>query len=622
MRIFITYIILFTLGFFSVLTVSAQSVKSTEMVKRDGQKYYVHHVVKGQTLYAISKLYSIDIDAIKSANPGIEDNGIKIGQTLFIPEKKMNKKESRKSEITLSGDTIYHKVLKQETLYALSKKYGLSIDDITRYNPAIETEGLKIGMIVRIPVIKPEVEQVVPEIYVPAEEDSLVLHEVKEGESLFSIAREYGVSTDSIQIVNDGLSGGLRVGMTIRIPKLNPEFVMEEVVVMEDSISTVEGEARFDSIKVMKIAVFLPFQLSNTEEEDMEEGILSDDNEEKSTFKIDPVSKLSLEFYHGVRAALDSLKSQGYKIAVYYYDTSNDSLLVEKLMTENDWSDYHLFIGPLYRKNFEVVARIARKYHLPIVSPVKITSRVLLGNPYIFKAYSSSPARVIDIASYMAKHYGDSVLFMVNSGLFKDRRLVELFKKYSDRFIGGPDDTIFVANVDKAYLAQLPPFVKEGDRVFIGVPSKDEPYVAQLLSRLYDFKSQQDFSGDFIVFGMEDWPKFKSIDLKFYVALNVHIPSQQYIDFSSTPVIHFVEDYREAYHTDPLSFVFRGYDITTYFVRSIYKGGSNWFRYIEDNPGEGLSLRFNFIKIGLESGYENQGGFILKYQDYELVLAR
>ncbi len=117
---------------------SAQT-KSTNIKTIGGKKYFIHKVEKGQSLYAISKIYAIDVNSILTENDEAID-GLKNGQELKIPFESLLPKQ------TLAIDTnkyTYHKVLKGETVYAITKKYTIDDKKLATYNPTINN-GLKV----------------------------------------------------------------------------------------------------------------------------------------------------------------------------------------------------------------------------------------------------------------------------------------------------------------------------------------------------------------------------------------------------------------------------------------------------------------------------------------------
>lgn len=203
-----------------------------ETVKRNGDKFLVHKVEAGQTLYAISKKYFCEVEDILKANPELDIADLKIGETILIPQGAMNRKKFRRIEITIQGDYLTHEVHKKETLYSLSKKYNIEIEQIKKYNPQVEEMGLQPGMKLKIPYAQSEDAQ--PEVMQPPKFDSLILHIVQKKETLFSISKQYNVSIDSIQLVNEGLTGGLKEGATIRIPRV---YEKPGEIVVTDSLT-------------------------------------------------------------------------------------------------------------------------------------------------------------------------------------------------------------------------------------------------------------------------------------------------------------------------------------------------------------------------------------------------
>ena len=135
---YFNFILAFALCLSSCIT-HAQN-KSSEIKTINGKKYYIHKVEKGQSLYAIAKTYSMDVNSILAENDEAID-GLKQGQELKIPF------ESLLPKTSLAIDTnkyIYHKITKGETVYSITKKYAIDEKKLTSYNPTINS-GLKEG---------------------------------------------------------------------------------------------------------------------------------------------------------------------------------------------------------------------------------------------------------------------------------------------------------------------------------------------------------------------------------------------------------------------------------------------------------------------------------------------
>lgn len=96
-----------------------------------------HHVLKGETLYSISRLYNQPVDSIMRWN-NLNGSGIKPGMELLVssPGKKINGIQIPKTYTVQSGDT----------LYSISRKFGLPVADIKKRN-ALSSDGIKAGQV-------------------------------------------------------------------------------------------------------------------------------------------------------------------------------------------------------------------------------------------------------------------------------------------------------------------------------------------------------------------------------------------------------------------------------------------------------------------------------------------
>jgi len=156
---------------------------SNEKLVSGGKVYYMHEVLKGQTLYSISRAYKVKISDITALNV-IPSSGIQAGQVLRIPagepaagavsgpsstEQAVPMPKQRLAESTppggapsmnieisdekiVSNNKVYymHQVLKGQTLYSIAKAYKVTILDIDREN-VIPPSGIRAGQVLKIP---------------------------------------------------------------------------------------------------------------------------------------------------------------------------------------------------------------------------------------------------------------------------------------------------------------------------------------------------------------------------------------------------------------------------------------------------------------------------------------
>ena len=147
--------------------------------------------------------------------------------------------------------------------------------------------------------------------------------------------------------------------------------------------------------------------------------------------------------------------------------------------------------------------------------------------------------------------------------------------------------------------------------------SDNQSFVSSALSIFYRLEDKET---EIRVFGLDSWQYMKSIDLSYLQALKVSYPVQQNVNYSDHRVDDFVGNYRAKYITDPTLNTFLAFDIGLYFGTAMFSSNGNWEEYISVQPKTGLSIGFDLIKVGDQSGFENQGGFIMQNSDYELHL--
>jgi len=119
-----------------VLNSIKKSVKQPTSILIKPVKAKIYKVKKGETLYAISKKFNVEIIDLKTWN-NLSSNNLKVGQEIVI--KKQDKQVSDKS-----AEAKIYKVKKGETLYAISKKFNVKIIDLKTWNNLTSNE-LKIG---------------------------------------------------------------------------------------------------------------------------------------------------------------------------------------------------------------------------------------------------------------------------------------------------------------------------------------------------------------------------------------------------------------------------------------------------------------------------------------------
>lgn len=625
------YVLLFCfLNIMCLTTTRVEAQDIPETVRHNGEKFLVHKVEAGQTLFGISKKYFCSVDDLLEANPELKERDLKIGQTVLIPRDAMNRKKFRRIDITLDGGGyLTHEVHRKETLYSLSKKYSIDIEEIKKYNPQIEERGLQPGMRLKIPYAQGDDAE--PEVMQPPKVDSFELHIVKKKETLFSISKRYNVSVDSIQWANGGLSRGLKEGTTIRIPVKNVS-VMPLPTASDTSVAdtlladTAKTGTKRDTLKVdsliqqldryrtFQIGVLMPFS-----------SLLHDSAQrvykEQGKFILPSPSVTALNLYRGLIAAADSLTKKGFNADIHLYDTETnlDSL---KRSFEDSLPEFDLVFGPLFRSNFEWFADLAKESAIPVISPVSLPSKILIERNNAVKIKPGAGSKLMQLAYYVVSEHIDSNLVIWNSGRFKDRDTYATALKHANICAAQlGSDSLKEMSLYTPSKKNVRALFEDSTHYTLFVPSNDQAYMSEFVTSLNDLVLKgKEIS--VTVYGMESWRRFDNLDTEYFQRLNTRLVTDSWVNYSDTTTIRFIQAYRSKYKADPHQDVLTAYDAGVYFFGGLMKYGEFMHYKLPTYIRTGLSSRFNFIRIDSYTGFENQGFYIYEIDDYEKVLVR
>ncbi|HEY8401418.1 MAG TPA: LysM peptidoglycan-binding domain-containing protein [Cytophagaceae bacterium] len=125
-----------------------------------------HKVAPKETLYSISKAYNLTVQELKDLNPGLDVSNLQVGQELVVSKsvssstttnnQSANTTSTTNNQSTTTNTTVgkstgkKHVVAAKETLFSISQKYGITVDELKKANAGLTTD-LKIGQELNIP---------------------------------------------------------------------------------------------------------------------------------------------------------------------------------------------------------------------------------------------------------------------------------------------------------------------------------------------------------------------------------------------------------------------------------------------------------------------------------------
>ena len=447
-------------------------------------------------------------------------------------------------------------------------------------------------------------------------------HVVRERQTLYSIARAYGVSVQDIIDAN---------------PKLHLDTRMLEA----DALLYIPVSKEADIEKPQLKDPVLPIQLPSPEPENPtpiaelssptpaspeEEADTADGTEPQTPSG--PV-KLALllpmgsvhmernyvEFYFGALMAVKELAAEGIDVNVSVLNVS-DSLDRTKMVDTAREAD--VTIGPFSPEDVHLTASSVQEGKF-IISPLDVRTLGYCDSLPVILANTPVQTQVADAAEWCRGfNQEDTIIVVSETGGYRTPTLVamkEQFDTTAERNVIATD-YVFVEGFDKAeWFAQHTHFADTLTKIYIC--SDRDIFVKDIIRNA---NVQIGFGKQVEVYGPA---KARSGEISDLSEAHVHASTTFHIDYSDSLTQQFVKDYRATFKYDPGQFAFHGYDTAKYFIKACASHGPEWAQALPFLEGRGLQTDFKFDYVSGRKGFINEAIRRVVYTpDYKAVIVR
>lgn len=604
-------------------------------------RFLNYKVQKGNTLHFIAKQYGVTVEDILTYNPAAR-NGLQKGQVLRIPNKDYQAEVVPAVEKATEKQGT-HTVQANETLYSLARRYQCDVADLLRLNPDA-ADGLRTGMVLVVPAVG----EVVSSEETKAE-PNVIRHTVLKGETIFGLARQYGLSIPELKQANPALaSRGLVEGESLLIPAHPGAPVFSTGRALSDTVntgfeghssSTFNAQMTFDCqpdpnarFQTYHVALLLPFYLTanDTINQRYYNPVISGTPEEsgyteepdsvsvKAVRKIYPRSESFVQFYEGVLLAVDSLQQAGMKVKLHVYDTNQSAASVQSVLRKPELRSMNLLIGPVFPELQGPVAEFARANHIPMVSPLSAAGSFEQHNPYYYKVNPTKDYLIQETAAYLAEQFRDNQLFVLKMGDYSKTEYARLVEQIRQKRSASGSGALFREySLSGEGLAGLKSLLSaEQPNVFI-IPSETEAQVSVAITNLNRLSENYPVK----LVGLSSFPRFKSIQTEYFHRVRLNVLNPYHINYQASAVNQFIRKFRRNFQGEPSQFSFQGYDIAFYFLSALYSYGGDFASCLPSHQVDLTQGEFYFEKLSLDGGYMNRGLFILEYEpDYSIQM--
>lgn len=135
------------------------ALKIPQATTTNSDKPVFHTIQAGETLYRLSVKYNVTTQAICEANPGLSTENFRSGQVIIIPVQSDSKpqketpkiEEQENTNVKMNDWKDMHKVERKETIFSISREYGITEEELIAANPELKKGKLKKGTFLFIP---------------------------------------------------------------------------------------------------------------------------------------------------------------------------------------------------------------------------------------------------------------------------------------------------------------------------------------------------------------------------------------------------------------------------------------------------------------------------------------
>ena len=629
------------------------------------QSHKTHTVKAGETVTSIAKQYNVTPFDIYALNPDAKKE-LKINAVLVIPKSKVVVSET-------SGDKKLHsfkehKVKRKETLYSLSKKYGVEQEDIKKHNPFLYANTLRKGDRIKIPVYKTvKVEETKEVVDTVEEAKDYVSYTVLPKEGKWRIAYKYGITVEELEAINPGMSETLDVGQVIKVPNLNKKDLKEiddkysyytvlpkegfyrlkiKLNLDQEALEALNPELKETGLKsgmVLKIpfseavsgneastpisdsnlfpasslvaniknfetkhiAVMLPFRLNRINSDSISDA--------KNKIESDKFLSTSLDFHSGVLIAADSLAKLGISVKLDVYDTKNQLSEVASLLSSKNLEDADAVIGPLMPNNFQRVASELKRKNVPVFSP---NLKDLKTSDNVFQTMPASDLLEKSMIDFIKADNSKNHIIIISdaknastSNILK-RELGAAAQVYSRKGKEGKDLYYILEGDIRTKL-------KAGNNI-VFLETDNYTFVSNVTSILNSLNNK---TNKIVLATTNMNAAFENDEISNYHLsnLNFHFPtvSRTYNEDDNNS---FANTYKKAYGETPNKTAVRGFDLMMDVVLRL-SASDNMYDSVSEFPlTEYVENKFAYNKQTF-GAYYNNTVYIVKYQDLKIVEA-
>ncbi|WP_235296015.1 ABC transporter substrate-binding protein [Portibacter marinus] len=369
-----------------------------------------------------------------------------------------------------------------------------------------------------------------------------------------------------------------------------------------------EPDVDYSSYKkeTYKIGLFLPF---NAQDATFDANDLSDEK--------------FVNYYAGVRLALEEFDDEGYKFIVNVVDSERSEETVAEKLQSSAFEGTDVIVGPYDRDALSLAAEYGKNNMIAVVSPWLSSTRITDDNPFYIQLRASLSSHYFKLIEHAHQNFKSDEIVLIGRNNDAAKNRFKYFQKtYAALNNFSSSDPLQECFYDEGPLGEgmraFGDLFENGGKKAIILPNwnyDDESFIYSVLRTLNIEKRNTDV----YVYGMPILFDSDKIEFDFYQNLNMRICLSEFVDWEDMRVKSFMRKFYDNYGALPTSDAFEGYDMMTFIGRNLIKYGINFQLNLELDRDRYLQTAYDIQKVFDEGDEKFENVKYLENKHLDLV---
>lgn len=468
--------------------------------------------------------------------------------------------------------TVRHTLQPGETLYQLSRKYGVSVMQILGCNPTVVPDSVRAGDVVLIPSSG------------VADGGCREMHRIQKGETVWGIARKYGLTVDELLAANPQVESSdykLKKGKMLCIP-----YPAAQAGAENGGAADAGATAAARPLDKINVAMLLPFTSEKGEGE------------------------RSIEYYRGFLMAVDKIRQEGTSVSVFAFDEPSDDSQLTAVFEKMRQYGVHLIVGPVYPGHFGSVAAFAAGEGVKVCVPFSSKLQDVATNPQLFLLNAPEQSKAAFAGELVQRTFPDVDLVVVRTGRSNEAVFASAL---AGLVLSRGGRQMYVNEGFSA--AELEGVLLEGRRTILLPDASDKAAFSRIFPAVAAYREAHP-AAQVSLMGYPDWLTYAGGSVAELHKADTYVCTHSYYNSRQAATVSFEASYRQWFKTGMLDVLPRmgllGYDSGLSLLKGLSVYGMDFAAQAVDVPA--LQSQVRFRRYAGEGGYVNDCTMLIHFQ--------